>query len=89
LLHANHFHAKLAGFSDGLRHWRADQSGWCVCVDAQRIPFRRSKLGIDARFQNMSTIGKSAWLLFSKNGDEKMGGPKTLAMLAMLLFDKA
>jgi hypothetical protein len=40
----------------------------------------------------MPRIEKSAWMFFSKNEAKKTGEPKTLAvlaMLAMLLFDKA
>jgi hypothetical protein len=37
-------------------------------------------------------MGKSAWMLFLEKSRKKMGGPKTLAVLAMLavlLFDLA
>jgi hypothetical protein len=51
----------------------ADMAGLvdCVCVGAPCIPFRNSKLEIDAQFQNMSTIGKSNSMFFSEKSREK------------------
>jgi hypothetical protein len=63
-----------------------------VCVDAPCISFRPSKV------ENRCTISEHVedWEerldAFLENRGEKIGGPKTLAMLAMLamlLFDKA
>jgi hypothetical protein len=63
-----------------------------VCARAAHCISSFDLQPFSVQFQNMSTMGKSEWMLFSEKCRKKWGVPKTLAMLAMLamlLFAKA
>jgi hypothetical protein len=71
VLHANQFSAKMAGLCEA-----------AALANFELHPglgLERPKIEIDVQFQNMSTIGKSARLLFFEKWREKMRDRKTMA----------